>query len=68
MSSAVDDQRTRVPKLPLWRTIYRAYSIYLDNFLDVLRASSALYRCRSAAFDDRAMDPIVLGAQSGGGR
>jgi hypothetical protein len=39
MSSAVDDQHTRIPKLPLWRTIYRAYSIYLDNFLDVLRAS-----------------------------
>jgi hypothetical protein len=39
MSSIADDQGPSIPKLPLWRTICSAYSIYFDDFLDVLRAS-----------------------------
>lgn len=39
MSSPVDHQDASIPKLPLWKTICRAYSIFFDNFLDVLRAS-----------------------------
>jgi hypothetical protein len=39
VSPVADHQDASIPKLPLWRTICRAYSIYFDNFLDVLRAS-----------------------------